>query len=82
LERNPAWGVVYFIGALWGSIVIGRRYFARQATTLLKFASSTTNPELAAVLIEKAANLKSQGDETNPRPDRSSRAPDVELPPE
>jgi hypothetical protein len=37
--------------------VTGRHYFVRQATTLLKFANSATNPQLAAVLIEKAADL-------------------------
>jgi len=40
--------------------VIGRHYFVRQAMTLLKFANSTTNPQLIAVLIEKAADLKSK----------------------
>jgi len=44
--------------------VIDRRYFTRQATTLLKFAKSTTNPQLAVILIEKAADLKSQVDES------------------
>ena len=34
--------------------MIGRHCFVRQATTLLKFTNSTTNPQLAAVLIEKA----------------------------
>lgn len=63
-----------------GNIVIGRQYFTRQATTLLKFANSTTNAELAAVLVEKAANLKSQVDEASPPPDQSPRAPDVEIP--
>ena len=60
--------------------MIGRQYFARQATTLLKFANATTNAKLAAVLVEKAANLKSQVDETSPPPDQSPRAPDVETP--
>jgi hypothetical protein len=59
--------------------VIGRQYFARQAKTLLKFANSTTNPQLAAVLIEKAANLKSQVDETEPPRDQSPWPPDVET---
>ncbi len=59
--------------------MIGRQYFARQATTLLKFANSTTNAKLAAVLIEKAANLKSLVDETKPRQDQSPRAPDVQT---
>jgi hypothetical protein len=57
--------------------VVGRSYFTRQAATLLKFAKSTNNPDLAAVLIEKAADLKSQVDETMP-PDPSPLAPDVE----
>jgi hypothetical protein len=51
----------------------------RQATTLLKFAKSTTNPQLAAVLIEKAADLKSQVDESN-LPDAAPLAPDIEPP--
>ena len=59
-------------------MVIGRYYFTRQARTLLKFAQSTSNPELAAVLIEKAAALKSQVDESSAAPDLSPLAPDVE----
>jgi hypothetical protein len=47
--------------------------------TLLKFANSTTNPQLAAVLIEKAANLKSQVDESEPPRDQSPQPPDVET---
>ena len=57
--------------------MIDRLYFVRQASTLLKFAKSTTNPELSAVLIEKAAELRSRVDETHAM-DRSLRAPDVE----
>jgi hypothetical protein len=55
------------------NIVVGRSYLARQVAMLLKFAQSTKNPELAAVLIEKAADLKSQGDEAarGPRPEPS-----------
>ena len=41
------------------------------------FAKSTNNPDLAAVLIEKAADLKAQVDETMP-PDPSPLAPDVD----
>jgi hypothetical protein len=55
-------------------------YLVRQATTILKFANSTTNPQLAAVLIEKAADLKSQVDETSTTPDPGPLAPDVEPP--
>lgn len=59
-------------------IVLGRPYFARQAKTLLQFAKSTSNPELAASLIERAARLKAQID-ADKRPSPSLRAPDVEL---
>jgi hypothetical protein len=58
--------------------VVGRNYFTRQATTLLKFAQSTSDPKLVAALVEKAADLRSQVDETTSLPDRSPRAPDVE----
>jgi hypothetical protein len=57
--------------------VAGRSYFTRQAKTLLKFAQSTSNPELAAFLVEKVAALKTQVDESPPPPDLSARAPDV-----
>jgi hypothetical protein len=58
--------------------VVGRNYFTRQAATLLRFARSTSDPQLAAVLVEKAADLKSQLDGTMPPPDPSLQAPDVE----
>jgi hypothetical protein len=57
--------------------MIGRDYFVRQAATLLKFAKTTKDPNVAAGLVEKAADLKSQVDETR-RPDPSPQAPDVE----
>ena len=60
--------------------MIGRQYLVRQAETLLKFATSTKNPDLAAVLVDKAADLKSQLDESG-IPDRTPRAPDVEPSP-
>jgi len=49
----------------------------RQARTLLQFAKSTSNPELAAALMERAANFKAQID-ADKRPNPSLRAPDVE----
>jgi hypothetical protein len=58
-------------------IVVGRNYFTRQAATLLKFAKSTSDPKLAAALVEKASDLKSQSDEARP-PDLSPQAPDIE----
>jgi len=57
--------------------VLGRTYFARQATALLRYAKSTTNPELAASLIERAAELKAQIDAVE-KPNPSPYAPDVE----
>ena len=59
-----------------GNIMMGRQYFTRQAATLLKFAQSTISPQLAAFLTVKAADLKSQRDEST-RPDLSPLA-DVE----
>lgn len=59
--------------------MLGRLYFARQAASLLKFAKATSNPELAAVLVQKAADLKAQTDHPRrPADDKSPRAPDVE----
>jgi hypothetical protein len=58
-------------------IVIGRQYYTRQVTTLLKFAKSTNNPDLAAVLVEKAADLKAKVDESS-APDPNPMPPDVE----
>jgi hypothetical protein len=62
------------------STLIGRGYLVRQAATLLKFAQTTTDPKVAAGLVEKAADLRSQVDEASALPDLSSRAPDVEPP--
>jgi hypothetical protein len=59
-------------------MAVGKNYFERQAATLLKFAKSTKNPRLAAVLIEKAADLKSQVDEAS---DLNLAPPDVEPDP-
>jgi hypothetical protein len=58
--------------------VIGRRYLVRQAETLLKFAQTTTDPKVAAGLVEKATELKLQMDQA---PDLSPLAPDIEPPP-
>ena len=57
--------------------MVGKQYLTRQATTLLNFAKTVTDPNVAAGLVEKAADLKSKVDEPN-RPDKSPRAPDVE----
>jgi hypothetical protein len=60
--------------------VIGRGYFVRQAATLLKLAQTTTDPKVAAGLVEKAAELKSQVDEATTLPDLGPLAPDIEPP--
>jgi hypothetical protein len=57
--------------------VVGRQYLTRQAMTLLKFAKSTNDPNVAAALIEKAADLKSKVDEST-LADPTPLAPDVE----
>jgi hypothetical protein len=45
---------------------------------LLKFAKLTSNPALAASLVERAADLKALV-ESDKRPDASVAAPDVEA---
>ena len=55
--------------------MVGRQYLTQQATTLLKFAKTVTDPNVAAGLVEKATDLKSRLDAP---PDKSARAPDVE----
>ncbi len=61
-----------------GCIMLSRHYFVSQVALLLKFAKETTNPRLAAVLIEKAADLKSQVDESSTTPEPSTQASDVQ----
>ena len=71
-------------GTTLGNINLGglpnlcRVYFTRQAATLLKFAKLTSNPALAASLVERAADLKALV-ESDKRPDASPAAPDVET---
>ena len=60
--------------------MISRNYFVRQAATLLRFAQSTHDPNVAAALVEKAADLKSQMDATSLPSDVTPLAPDV-VPP-
>ena len=62
----------------WEPMVIGRDYFTRQATILLKFAKATKDQKVAAGLIEKAADLKLQVDVPGARPDPSPLAPDIQ----
>lgn len=55
----------------------GKKYLTEQATTLLKFAKATTNPDVAARLLDKAADLTAKSEQA---PDASPAAPDVEQP--
>ena len=56
--------------------MLGKTYLTKQASLLMEFARTTSDSELSAKLISKAADLKSQAD---PMPDRdqSPAAPDV-----
>jgi hypothetical protein len=40
--------------------VPGRRYLTEQAATLIRFARVTTDPDIAAGLIDKASDLQSR----------------------
>jgi len=40
--------------------VVGKKFLAEQAATLLKFAKATTKPEVAAGLLDKAAEKAEQ----------------------
>ena len=48
----------------------GKKYLTEQAATFLKFAKATTDPDVAAGFLDKAADLSA----------RSEAAPDVEQP--
>jgi hypothetical protein len=56
--------------------VLGKTYLTRQASLLLKFARITSDADLSAKLISKAADLKSRADPL-PERDQSPKAPDV-----
>jgi hypothetical protein len=73
LQRPVVWA-----GSNGEKAVVSRRYLTRQTSALLKFAQTTVNPKLAAVLVQRAADLKAQLDETMPPVDLSPQAPGVE----
>jgi hypothetical protein len=78
-EQNARAGVISPLGILYNgrAIVLGKAYFTKQASILLEFARSTSNPQLSAKLVNKAADLKSKADPL-PEKDQSLRAPDVD----
>jgi hypothetical protein len=51
------------------------KYLLDQAALLLKFARATTDPDVAARLLDKAADLSAKSEQV---PDASPAAPDVE----
>jgi hypothetical protein len=55
--------------------VARKKYLTEQAATLLKFAQVTTDPDLAARLLDKATDLSERRERV---PDASPQAPDVE----
>lgn len=57
-------------------IVLGKTYLTKQASLLVKFAKTTSDSELSAKLMSKAADLKSQADPM-PDKDQGPKAPDV-----
>jgi hypothetical protein len=59
------------------TIVLGKTYFTKQASVLLKFARTTSDSELSARLVSKAAELKSRADPL-PDTDHSLKPPDVD----
>jgi hypothetical protein len=67
-------GVTVFCGE---PSVITKRYVTRQVAALLELAKSTRNPTLSAVLIERAADLKSRSDEAPRDANNDLAAPDV-----
>jgi hypothetical protein len=74
--RNDSFAARISTGLATGdNKVVGRHYLRRQATTLLKFAQTTSDPQIAAALVEKAADLKARVEHA---PDPSPHAPDVE----
>lgn len=57
--------------------VPGKKYLTEQAATLLRFAKATTDPDIAAGYLAKAADLSAR---SKAAPDASPTAPDVEQP--
>ena len=67
-------------GHEYGWAMISRDYFARQAVTLMKLARLTKDPQFAASLTDKAADLKALSDEAPIAPGVSPIPLDVTHP--
>jgi hypothetical protein len=77
-EQTTNLRVIYPVGEMGSIVMLDRVYFLRQIRTLLKFAQQTSDPLLAAFLMEKVVHLKSQVEQSPPPTDVSPLAPDVE----
>ena len=77
-ERNAPFRTLESVGTSTNGriIVLGKTYLTKQASLLVEFARTTSDSELSAKLISKAADLKSQADPL-PDKDRGLKAPDV-----
>jgi hypothetical protein len=64
-------------GSNGDQIVPGKKYLTEQAATFLRFAKATTDPDVAARCLDKAADLSAR---SKAAPDASPKAPDVEQP--
>jgi hypothetical protein len=61
-----------------GFCMIGREYLSRQALTLLRLARLTTNPNVAANLTTKAADMQSRVEEAPLSPELPPTAPEIQ----
>jgi hypothetical protein len=59
--------------------VIGRDYFTAEAEALLELAKSAADPQVAASLIERAADLRALVDELGAAPDPTPRIPNIDA---
>ena len=77
-ERNACLRTLESVGnsTNGSTIVLGKTYLTKQASLLLEFARTTSDSDLSAKLVSKAADLKSQADPL-PDKDQGPKAPDV-----
>jgi hypothetical protein len=73
LEPNVGCCIVYLLPlvVVEATVVIGRDYFTAEAETLLELAKSAADPQVAASLTERAADLRALVDELGAAPDPS-----------
>ena len=56
------------VGVVEATDVIGRDYFTAEAETLLELARSAADPQVAASLVERAADIRALVDELSAAP--------------